>query len=50
LVEKKLRVLKNYPFATVRRRLYNLLARKGYPSGLIIELLKEKNVYKEDES
>ena len=48
LVEKKLRVLKNYPFATVRRRLYNLLARKGYPSGLIIELLKEKNLYKED--
>jgi len=50
LIEKKLRVLKNYPFATVRRRLYNLLARKGYSSGLIIELLKEKNVYKEDES
>jgi regulatory protein len=48
LVEKKLRVLKNYPFATMRRRLYNLLARKGYPSGLIVELLKEKNLYKED--
>lgn len=48
LVEKKFRVLKNYPFATMRRRLYNLLARKGYPSGLIVELLKEKNLYKED--
>jgi regulatory protein len=48
LIEKKLRVLKNYPFATVRRRMYNLLARKGYSSGLIVELLKEKNLYKED--
>ena len=48
LVEKKLRILKNYPFATVRRRMYNLLVRKGYPSGLIVELLKEKNLYKED--
>jgi len=48
LVEKKLRVLKNYPFATMRRRLYNLLARKGYPSGLIVEVLREKNLFKED--
>ena len=48
LVQKKLRVLNNYPFATARRRLYNLLARKGYPSAIIIELLKEKNLYKED--
>jgi regulatory protein len=48
LVEKKLRVLKDYPFATIRRRLYNLLARKGYSSGLIVGLLKEKNLYKED--
>jgi regulatory protein len=50
LVDKKLRVLKNYPFATARRRMYNLLARKGYSSGLIVELLKEKNLYKEDGS
>jgi regulatory protein len=49
LIEKKLRGLKNLPFATVRRRMYNLLARKGYPSGLIVGLLKEKNIYKEDE-
>ena len=28
--------------------MYNLLARKGYPYGLIVELLKEKNLYKED--
>jgi len=50
LVDKKLRVLKNYPFTTVRRRLYNLLSRKGYSPGLIFELLKEKNIYKEDET
>jgi regulatory protein len=48
LIEKKLRIVKNYPFATARRRMYNLLARKGYPSGLIVELLKEKKLYKED--
>ena len=48
LVEKKLRILKNYPFAIARRRTYNLLARKGYSPGLIVELLKEKNLYKED--
>jgi len=50
LVEKKLRILKNYPFAIARRRMYNLLARKGYSPGLIVELLKEKNLYKEDGS
>jgi regulatory protein len=50
LIEKKLRVLRNYPFATVKRRLYNLLARRGYSSGMILTLLKEKNLYKEEEA
>lgn len=49
LVDKKLRGLRNYPLETAKRRLYNLLARRGYSYETIMKVLKEKN-FKEDET
>lgn len=42
LIEKKLRTLQNCPAETVKRRLYNLLARKGYSFETIMSALKDK--------
>ncbi len=47
-VDKKLRVLGKYPAETAKRRLYNLLLRRGYSSGTILKVLKEK-IIKEEE-
>ena len=47
-VDKKLRVLGKYPAETAKRRLYNLLLRRGYSSGTILKVLKEK-IMKEEE-
>lgn len=49
LVDKKLRSLRNYPLETAKRRLYNLLARRGYSCETILKVLKEKN-FKEEET
>jgi len=48
LVEKKLRILGTYPAETAKRRLYNLLLRRGYSSGTIMRVLKE-TIIKEEE-
>ena len=48
-VDKKLRVLGKYPAETAKRRLYNLLLRRGYSSGTILKVLKEKIMKKEEE-
>jgi regulatory protein len=42
LVDKKWRVYQNYPLEIIRRRLYNVLLRRGYSSETIICVLKEK--------
>jgi len=47
-VDKKLRVLGRYPAEIAKRRLYNLLLRRGYSSGTILKVLKEKIVKEED--
>jgi len=47
-VDKKLRVLGKYPAEIAKRRLYNLLLRRGYSSGTILKVLKEKIVKEED--
>jgi regulatory protein len=49
LVDKKLRILGTYPADTAKRRLYNLLVRRGYSSGTIMKVLKEKMMREEDE-
>ena len=49
LVDKKLRMLGTYPADTAKRRLYNLLVRRGYSSGTIMKVLKEKMMREEDE-
>lgn len=46
-VDKKLKTFKNYPSETVRRRLYNLLLRRGYSFETIMAVLKDK-IFKED--
>lgn len=48
IVEKKLRVLGTCPPETARRRLYNLLARRGYSSETIIKVLRTKNIKEEE--
>ena len=50
LVDKKLRILGTYPADTAKRRLYNLLVRRGYSSGTIMKVLKEKMMREEDET
>jgi regulatory protein len=47
LVDKKLKTFKNYSSETVRRRLYNLLLRRGYSFETIMAVLKGKTL-KED--
>ncbi|MDQ7787081.1 MAG: regulatory protein RecX [Thermodesulfovibrionales bacterium] len=48
LVEKKMKVLKNYGPEIIRRRLYNVLSRRGYASETIRTVLKDNIFYKED--
>ena len=50
LVDKKLRILGTYPADTAKRRLYNLLVRRGYSSGTIMKVLKERMMREEDET
>lgn len=40
LVEKKERYLKNYPIQVKLKRLYGMLARKGFDGGIISEVLR----------
>jgi regulatory protein len=47
LVEKKLGPLRNYPADIVRRRLYNLLSRKGFSYETISKVLKNTNLKQE---
>lgn len=49
LVDKKFKALRNYPSETAKRRLYNLLSRRGYSSETIMTVLKDKN-FKEEET
>lgn len=44
LIEKKLNVMKGYPPDTIKRRLYNLLLRKGYSLDTIKTVLRGKNL------
>lgn len=41
LVDKKINTLKNYSPLIIKKRLYGLLARRGYPSDIILKVLKE---------
>ncbi len=47
LVDKKLRSLSNHTSEVAKRRLYNLLARRGYSSETIMKVFKDKN-FKEE--
>jgi len=49
LVHKKIKALRNYAPLHVKRRLYGLLARRGYSSGTIRKVLKE-NTFREEDS
>jgi SOS response regulatory protein OraA/RecX len=40
-VGKKLKSLNNYPSEIAKRRLYNLLLRRGYSSETIMKVLKD---------
>jgi regulatory protein len=42
LVRRRLRSLQGVPVETRRRRLAGMLARKGYPSGLVAKVLREE--------
>jgi regulatory protein len=44
LIDKKLRAFKDYSSETVKRRLYNLLFRRGYSFETINKVLKEKKL------
>lgn len=44
LVDKKLKAFKDYSLDTVKRRLYNLLLRRGYSFETINTVLKEKKL------
>ena len=48
LVGKKMKMLKNYGPEIIRRRLYNVLLRRGYASETIRTVLKDNFSYKED--
>ncbi|MEW6214049.1 MAG: RecX family transcriptional regulator [Nitrospirota bacterium] len=43
LIDKKLRAIRNYPSEIAKRRLYNLLLRKGYSFDTIKMVLKDRN-------
>lgn len=47
LVDKKLRTIENLPAEKIKRRLYNLLLRKGYSFETIKSVLKKRN-FRED--
>jgi len=47
LVDKKLRIIDNLPDEKIKRRLHNLLFRKGYSFETIESVLKKRN-FKED--
>jgi regulatory protein len=47
LIDRRIKALRNYPADTVRRRIYNLLLRRGYSSETIMKVLWAKNL-KED--
>ncbi len=49
LANKKLKTSKDHPFDIVRRRLYNLLSRRGYTSETIATVLKNINSKKREE-
>jgi regulatory protein len=49
LVHKKIKTLKNYSTLQVKKKLYGLLARRGYSSGTIRKVLKE-NTFREEDS
>ncbi|MFZ6016566.1 MAG: regulatory protein RecX [Nitrospirota bacterium] len=48
LVDKKLRAMENCPAEKIKRRLYNLLLRRGYSFETIKTVLKDKNFNEED--
>ena len=48
LMDKKLKILGKYPAETVKRRLYNLLLRRGYSSETITALFKKINCTEEE--
>jgi len=48
IVEKKMKTLKNYGPEIIRRRLYNVLLRRGYASETIRKVLKDNFIFKED--
>ena len=47
LVDKKLKAFRDYSPETVKRRLYNILLRRGYSFETIMAVLKDK-IFKED--
>jgi regulatory protein len=47
--DKKLRLLAKYPAVTAKRRLYNLLLRRGYSVGTIMKVIKDKHLKEEDQ-
>ena len=47
--DKKLRLLERYPPVTAKRRLYNLLLRRGYSVGTIMKVIRDKHVKEEDQ-
>ena len=49
LVHKKIKTLKNNSSLQVKRKLYGLLARRGYSSGTIRKVLKD-NTFREEDS
>ena len=48
LVRKKFKNLKNCSSETAKRRLYNILFRRGYSFDTINKILKDKNIMEED--
>lgn len=47
--DKKLGLLAKYPAVTAKRRLYNLLLRRGYSVGTIMKVIKDKHLKEEDQ-
>jgi regulatory protein len=48
IVRKKMKTLRNYEPEIIKRRLYNVLLRKGYAAGTIRRVLHEKYFYEEE--
>jgi regulatory protein len=48
IVRKKMKTLRNYEPEIIRRRMYNVLLRKGYAAGTIRKVLHEKYSYEEE--